>query len=167
MTRVNDEIRASTVRLIGSEGEQVGIVSIAEARANASAAGLDLVEISPNAEPPVCKVMDYGKYLFQLSKKQTSGKKKQRRMRVKRMTLRPGIGVSDYQVKLRNLIRFVEDGDKVEISLRFRGRELAHKEIGMEILQRLKNDLANYAEVEREPLLSDRQLLMVIVPKKK
>lgn len=163
---MNLQIRAPEVRLIGEQGEQIGVVSRDEALEKAREAELDLVEISPNAKPPVCKLMDHGKYLFQLSKKQAQAKKKQKRVQVKRLRIRPTIDVGDYQVKLRNLIRFLEDGDKVEISLRFRGREMTHKELGLEVLERLKADSAEYSDVEREPKLEGRQMFMVLVPKK-
>jgi len=164
--RINDRIRASEIRLIDAEGEQAGIVPITEALQVAQEAGLDLVEISPNAKPPVCKIMDYGKYLFQLTKKKAAAKKKTKRIQVKKLRIRPGIEEGDYQVKLRNLIRFLQDGDKVEISLRFRGREIAHKELGMELLKRVQADVAEYADIEREPKFEGRQMMMVVVPKK-
>jgi len=143
------------------------VVILQKALDEAKAAKMDLVEVSPNADPPVCKILDYGKYIFQLSKKQASEKKKQKRMQIKEIRLRPAIEQGDYQVKLRNLTRFLEDGDKVKISLRFRGRELAHKNIGMELLQRVKGDLADIADVELEPKFEGRQMIMIVVPKKK
>ena len=165
--RLNDEVRAPMVRLIDEAGEQLGIVAKEQALQGAFDADLDLVEIAPNANPPVCKIMNYGKYLFQENKKLAASKKKQKRIHVKKLRIRPGIEEGDYQVKLRNLIRFLENEDKVEISLRFRGREVTHKEIGLQLLQRMQLDLESYAEVEREPQLQDRQLMMVLVPKKK
>ena len=165
--RLNDEVRAPMVRLIDEAGEQLGIVAKEQALQEAFDADLDLVEIAPNANPPVCKIMNYGKYLFQENKKLAASKKKQKRIHVKKLRIRPGIEEGDYQVKLRNLIRFLENEDKVEISLRFRGREVTHKEIGLQLLQRMQLDLESYAEVEREPQLQDRQLMMVLVPKKK
>ena len=166
--RINNNIRAREIRLIDAEGEQKGIVPIAEALGEAQAVGLDLVEISPNAKPPVCKIMNYGKYLFQLTKEKAAAKKKTKRVRVqvKKLRIRPGIEESDYQVKLRNLIRFLKDGNKVEISLRFRGREIAHKEFGMKLLKRIQADLAEYADTEREPTFEGRQMMMVVVPKR-
>jgi translation initiation factor IF-3 len=164
--RINNRIRASEVRLIDAEGEQAGIVPITEALQAAQEAGLDLVEISPNAKPPVCKIMDYGKYLFQLTKKKAASKKKQKRTRLKELRVRLRIEEGDYQVKLRNLIRFLQDGDKVKISLRFRGREIAHKELGMELLKRIQADVTEYADIEQEPTFEGRQMIMVVVPKK-
>ena len=152
--------------MIDEEGGQAGIVSREEALQRAMEAGLDLVEISPNAEPPVCKIMDHGKFLFQQNKKLTQAKKKQKRIQVKKLRIRPTIETGDYQVKLRNLIRFIQDGDKVEISLRFRGREMTHKEIGLELLQRLKLDASEVADIEREPTFEGRQMIMILVPKK-
>jgi translation initiation factor IF-3 len=164
--RINNHIRASEVRLIDAEGEQKGVVPITEALQVAQEAGLDLVEISPNVKPPVCKIMDYGKYLFQLTKKKAAAKKKQKRTRVKELRVRIGIEEGDYQVKLRNLIRFLQDGDKVKISLRFRGREVAHKELGMELLKRIQVDVAEYADIEQEPKFEGRQMMMVVAPKR-
>jgi translation initiation factor IF-3 len=166
--RINKDIRATEVRLIDDQGEQLGIVSIAEALEKAQASGLDLVEISPNAKPPVCKMMDYEKYRFQQIKKKKEAKKQQKRgqTKLKRLRIRPGIEEGDYQVKLRNLMRFLKDGDRVEISLRFRGREIAHKELGMELLKRIQTDIAEYADIEREPKFEGRQMMMVVVPKK-
>jgi translation initiation factor IF-3 len=145
----------------------VGIVTIAEAIAAATEANLDLVEISPDAEPPVCKVMDYGKKLFDLKKQQAAQKKKQKQTQVKEMKFRPGTEEGDYQVKLRNLIRFLEGGDKAKVTLRYRGRELAHQELGMEMLKRIETDLAEYGSVEQFPKMEGRQLTMVIAPKSK
>lgn len=136
-----------------------------EALANAAEAELDLVEIVPHAEPPVCKIMDYKKYLFQEGKKHVHQKAK--RVQIKKLRIRPGIEEGDYQVKLRNLTRFLKEGNKVEISLRFRGREVSHKEIGLELLNRLRSELLEYADVEREPKLDGRQIMMTLVPKKK
>lgn len=165
-TRMNQQIRAPEIRLIGEQGEQLGIVSRDEALEKAREAELDLVEISPNAKPPVCKLMDHGKYLFQQSKRQAQAKKKQKRIQVKRLRIRPTIDIGDYQVKLRKLIQFLKEGDKVEISLRFRGREMTHKELGLEVLERLKADAAEFCDIEREPKLEGRQMFMVLVPKK-
>jgi translation initiation factor IF-3 len=153
--------------LIGADGTQIGVVSVQDALREATSASLDLVEISPNADPPVCKIMDYSKHIFQLRKKQGAAKKKQKRVQVKKLRIGLSIEEGDYQVKLRNLIRFLQDGDKVEINLRFRGREIAHKELGMQLLQRLQADVAEYADIEREPKFEGRQMMMVVVPKKK
>ena len=164
---INENIDADQVRLIGADGEQVGIVPIEEARSVAAEVKLDLVMISPDAEPPVCKVMDYGKYLFDLKKQKAANKKKQRRTQVKEIKFRPGTEEGDYRVKLRNLIRFLEDGDKAKVSLRFRGREMAHQHLGQELIDRIKEDLAEYGTVEQEPKMEGRQLVMVLTPTKK
>jgi translation initiation factor IF-3 len=164
-SRMNEEIDVLEVRLINADGEQAGIVSIEEALSAATAAGLDLVEISPDAEPPVCKVMDYGKKLFEAKKQQAAQRKKQKQTQVKEMKFRPGTDIGDYQIKLRNLIRFLENGDKAKITLRFRGREMAHQELGMEMLKRIEQDLEELGTVEQFPKMEGRQLTMVIAPK--
>jgi len=155
------------VRLSGLDGEPIGILSIKEAQNVADEAGVDLVEISPNAEPPVCRIMDYGKFLFDKAKAQKEQKKKQKQVQVKEIKFRPGTDENDYQVKLRNLIRFLEDGDKAKITLRFRGREMAHQNLGMDLLNRIKADLEEYAVVESFPKMEGRQAIMVLAPKKK
>jgi translation initiation factor IF-3 len=155
------------VRLVSADGEQVGIVSIEEARGAAAAEKLDLVLIAPEADPPVCKVMDYGKYLFDLKKQKAANKKKQRRIHIKEIKFRPGTEEGDYQVKLRNLIRFLEDGDKAKVSLRFRGREMAHQHLGQELMDRVREDLSEYGTVEQEPKMEGRQIVMVLAPTKK
>ncbi|CCV53348.1 translation initiation factor, partial [Yersinia enterocolitica (type O:3) str. YE12/03] len=169
--RINKEIRATEVRLTGVDGEQIGIVSLNEALEKAEEAGVDLVEISPNAEPPVCRIMDYGKFLYEKSKSTKEQKKKQKVIQVKEIKFRPGTDDGDYQVKLRNLIRFLEDGDKAKITLRFRGREMAHQQIGMEVLNRVKKDLtedSDLAVVESFPTrIEGRQMIMVLAPKKR
>ena len=165
--RLNDEITAPEVRLIDQEGEQAGVVSLEQAIEAASAVGLDLVEIQPNAEPPVCRIMDFGKFVFDAKKQQQAAKKKQKQVHVKEVKFRPGTGEGDYQVKLRNLIRFLEDGDKVKVSLRFRGREMAHQHLGMELVNRIRVDLVEYGVVEQEPKMEGRQILMVLAPVKK
>ena len=137
---INEHIEAEQVRLVGVEGEQLGIVSIAEAREAAAAIKHDLVLIAPDADPVVCKLMDYGKHIFELKKQKAASKKKQRRTQVKEIKFRPGTEVGDYQVKLRNLTRFLEDGDKAKVSLRFRGREMAHQHLGMELVNRIRKD---------------------------
>ncbi|HFT1685429.1 TPA: translation initiation factor IF-3, partial [Providencia stuartii] len=149
--RINEEIRATEIRVTGFDGEQLGVMSVREALAKAEEAGVDLVEISPNAEPPVCRIMDYGKYLYEKSKSQKEQKKKQKVVQVKEIKFRPGTDEGDYQVKLRSLIRFLEDGDKAKVTLRFRGREMAHQQIGMEVLNRIKADLDELASVESFP----------------
>ena len=165
--RINHQISVSEVRLIDADGQQVGIISTREALRAAEEAGLDLVEISPTAKPPVCRIMDYGKYLFEISKKQAEAKKKQKQIQVKELKFRPTTEEGDYQVKLRNLIRFLEHGDKVKITLRFRGREVAHQDLGMKILERLQQDTAEFCVVEQQAKREGRQLLMVLSPKKK
>ena len=164
---MNEEIEAPEVRLIGADGNQVGIVTIAEALQAAQAAGLDLVEISPDAEPPVCKVEDYGKKLFEAKKQQAAQRKKQKQTQVKEMKFRPGTDVGDYAIKLRNLKRFLENGDKAKVTLRFRGREMAHQELGMEMLKRIEDDLSELGAVEQFPKMEGRQLTMVIAPRSK
>ncbi len=163
---INDEIQADQVRLIGADGEQVGIVSFSEALAAAEAASLDLVQIT-DTEPVVCKIMDYGKHVFEAKKQKAAAKKKQKRTQIKEMKFRPGTEEGDYQVKLRNLVRFLENGDKAKVTLRYRGREMAHQEIGMELLKRVEADLAELGSVEQFPKMEGRQLTMVIAPKKK
>lgn len=164
---INENITAREVRLIGAEGEQIGVVSIQEAMAAAEEAKLDLVEISPDAAPPVCRIMDYGKHLFEKKKQQAVARKNQKQIQIKEIKFRPGTEEGDYQVKLRNLIRFLSEGDKAKVSLRFRGREMAHQELGMELLKRVEADLAEYGSVEQHPKMEGRQLMMVIAPKKK
>ncbi len=164
---INEHIEADQVRLVGEEGEQLGIKSLEDARAAAAEAKLDLVLIAPEADPQVCKIMDYGKHVFDLKKEKAANKKKQRRTQVKEIKLRPGTQIGDYQVKLRNLIRFLEDGDKAKVSLRFRGREMAHQHLGMELVNRIRVDLVEYGTVEQEPKMEGRQIIMVLAPVKK
>ena len=164
---INENITAREVRLIGADGEQIGIVSIQEALAAAEEVKLDLVEISPDAAPPVCRIMDYGKHIFEKKKQQAAARKNQKQIQIKEIKFRPGTEEGDYQVKLRNLIRFLSDGDKAKVSLRFRGREMAHQELGMELLKRVETDLVEYGTVEQHPKMEGRQLMMVIAPKKK
>ena len=153
--------------MIGVDGESVGVVPVAQALEAAYEADLDLVEISPNAEPPVCPIMDYGKYLFEKSKQKAAAKKKQKQIHIKEIKFRPGTDIGDYQVKLRNLKRFLSDGDKAKVTMRFRGREMAHQELGRELLERVKADLEEYGTVESFPKLEGRQMVMVIAPLKK
>ena len=152
--------------MIGADGEQVGIVTLEKAKATAVEASLDLVEISPNAEPPVCKIMDHGRFKFENNKKQHSAKKKQKTVQIKEIKFRPGTEEGDYQVKLRNLVKFLENGDKTKITLRFRGREMAHRELGAQLLKRVEADLSELASVEQFPKLEGRQMVMVMAPKK-
>ncbi len=154
------------MRLIGNEGEQLGVVTIKEALIAARELKVDLVELQPNAAPPVCRLMDYGKFLYQQKKKSVDAKKKQRQMQVKEIKFRPGTEEADYQVKLRNLIRFLEQGDKVKITIRFRGREMTHQELGMEVLDRLAKDIEGNAIIEQRPKIEGRQLVMVAAPGK-
>ncbi|WP_139776562.1 translation initiation factor IF-3 [Oceanospirillum multiglobuliferum] len=163
---MNENIRAKEVRLIGADGEQIGVVSITQALAAAQEAGLDLVQIS-KADPIVCKVMDYGKYQYELKKQKAAQKKNQIQVKVKEVKFRPGTEDGDYQVKLRNLIRFLEEGDKAKITLRFRGREMAHQELGMKLMNRIEADLGELVVVESRPRLEGRQMVMVLSPKKK
>ncbi|MCZ6805007.1 MAG: translation initiation factor IF-3 [Proteobacteria bacterium] len=165
-TRLNEDITSPEVRLINAAGEQVGIVSINEAQQFAEDSELDLVEIVPNAEPPVCRIMDHGKYVFEQSKKRHAAKKKQRQIQVKEIKFRPGTEISDYRIKLKNLIKFLSNGDKVKITLRFRGREMAHQELGSKMLKRIEVDLEEYGMVEQFPKMEGRQIVMVIASKK-
>jgi len=166
-TRLNEQITVPKVRLIDAEGNQVGIVPIREALLKAQESELDLVEISPTAKPPVCRVMDYGKFLFEVNKKRQVAKKKQKQVQIKEIKFRPGTDEGDYQVKLRNLTRFLEEGDKAKITLRFRGREMTHQEIGLEVLARIEKDLTELGGVEQRPKMEGKQMVMVISPKKK
>ena len=152
--------------MIGKDSQQIGIVSIEQALQAAREENLDLVEISPMTKPPVCRIMDYGKFIFEKKKQQQVAKKKQKRIQIKEIKFRPGTGEGDYQVKLRNLIRFLIDGDKTKVTLRFRGREMAHQELGKELLERVKADLLEYGVVEQFPKMEGRQMVMVIGPKK-
>ncbi|MBT7333676.1 MAG: translation initiation factor IF-3 [Gammaproteobacteria bacterium] len=164
---LNEEIRSTSVRLVGADGGQRGVVSREEALAEARASSLDLVLVAPEAEPPVCKVMDYGKYLFELKKTKAAQRKKQKQIQVKEIKFRPGTEEGDYQVKLRNLRRFLEDGDKAKVSLRFRGREVVHPEIGMQLMTRISGDLDELGSIESDPKFEGRQVIMVLAPKKK
>lgn len=163
---INDNIDASEVRLIGSDGEQVGIVPLADALAKAGGESLDLVQIA-DGDPIVCKIMDYGKKVFEDKKQKAAQKKKQKQTQLKEIKLRPGTEEGDYQVKLRNLIRFLENGDKAKVTIRYRGREMAHQELGMQALERIEKDLEEYGNVEQRPKMEGRQLMMVLAPKKK
>ncbi len=155
------------MRLIGAEGEQIGVVSRLQALDAASEAGLDLVEISPTAEPPVCRIMDFGKFLYTESKKQQAARRNQKQTQVKEVKFRPQTDDGDYQVKLRNLLRFFEEGDRAKITLRFRGREMAHQELGRDLLKRLEEDLKGVAVVEQYPRMEGRQMVMVMSPRKR
>jgi translation initiation factor IF-3 len=163
--RVNRDIRALQVQLIDAEGKNVGAVEIAEGLRLAEEAGLDLVEIVPNATPPVCKILDFGKFRFLEQKKSSEQRKRQKIVEIKEIKLRPGIDDHDYEVKMRSVRRFFEEGDKVKVTLRFRGREMAHQDIGFKLLQRVKTETAPIAKVEAEPLMEGRQMTMVLAPK--
>jgi translation initiation factor IF-3 len=166
-TRINEEIRAKEVRVIDENGDQAGILSLAEALQRARAVELDLVEVSPTAQPPVCKIMNYGKHVYQQKKNAAESKKKLHKVEIKEVKFRPVTDEGDYQVKLRNLIRFLEDGDKTKVTVRFRGRELAHRELGLEMLKRISEDLAEYGVVEQFPKMEGKQMVMLLGPKKK
>lgn len=165
--RVNDEINVPEVRVIGADGNMVGVLSTDKALLLAVEAELDLVEVAPTSKPPVCRVMDYGKYLFEESKKKHAAKRKQKQIQIKEVKFRPGTEEGDYQVKLRNLVRFLSDGDKAKITLRYRGREMAHQELGMHLLKRIEADLSEVGQVEQFPKMEGRQMVMVLAPKKK
>ena len=155
------------MRVIGADGEMVGVVSREQALEMAQSQALDLVEVSPNADPPVCRILDFGKFLFEQNKKAHAAKRKQKQIQVKEVKFRPGTEEGDYQVKLRNLIRFLTEGDKAKVTLRYRGREMAHQELGFQLLQRVQQDLLEHGTVEQMPKLEGRQLVMVITPKRK
>ncbi len=163
--RINDQIRSREVRLIDETGQNVGVVSRFDALERATAAGLDLVEISPDAQPPVVKILDYGKFKYQEQKKAAEARKKQKVVEIKEIKMRPNIDDHDYDVKMRAIRRFFEEGDKVKVTLRFRGREMAHTELGMDLLRRVKADLLEISKVESEPKFEGRQMIMVLAPK--
>ncbi len=163
--RINGLIQASEIQLIDDQGENVGTVPLEEGLEKAREAGLDLVEISPNMDPPVCKILDYGKFKYQSQKKAAEAKKKQKTVDVKEIKMRPNIDTHDYDVKLRNIRRFFDNGDKVKVTLRFRGREMAHMELGFQLLQRVKGEVEEEAKVELEPKLEGRQMVMVLAPR--
>ena len=163
--RVNRDIRAVQVQLIDGEGQNKGVVNLADAQRLAEEAGLDLVEIVPNASPPVCKILDFGKYRFLEQKKSAEQRKRQKIVEIKEIKLRPGIDDHDYDVKMRSVFRFFEEGDKVKVTLRFRGREMAHQDIGYRLLQRVRTETAPIAKVEAEPLMEGRQMVMVLAPR--
>ncbi|HQZ46462.1 MAG TPA: translation initiation factor IF-3 [Usitatibacteraceae bacterium] len=165
--RINGEINSPEVRLVGVEGDQLGIVSSTEALRLAEEAEVDLVEIAPTAVPPVCRLMDYGKFKYRESKKAHEAKLKQKQIQVKEVKFRPGTDDGDYKIKLRNLTRFLTEGDKTKITLRFRGREMAHQELGVALLKRVEADLAPLGQVEQWPKMEGRQMIMILAPKKK
>jgi translation initiation factor IF-3 len=163
--RVNREIRAQRVRLINELGEMVGVLDVREAEEMAMEAGLDLIEVSPNADPPVCKIGDYGKYKYEAQKKANEARKKQKVIEVKEIKLRPGIDDHDYDVKMRQMRGFLEEGDKVKVTLRFRGREMAHQDLGVKVLERVRDELADLSKIEQFPRLEGRQMVMVLTTK--
>jgi translation initiation factor IF-3 len=163
--RINEAIDTAKIQLIDATGINVGVVAITDALARAAEAGLDLVEISPNSAPPVCKILDYGKYKYQAQKKAAEARKKQRTVEIKEIKMRPNIDTHDYDVKMRSIQRFLEEGDKVKVTLRFRGREMAHQELGAQLLDKVKQDTTATAKVESEPRLEGRQMVMVIAPR--
>lgn len=163
--RINEEIAVPQIQLIDATGDNIGVISIADGLARAVEAGLDLVEIAPNSEPPVCKILDYGKYKYQAQKKAAEARKKQRTVEIKEIKMRPNIDIHDYDVKMRSIRRFFEEGDKVKVTLRFRGREMAHQELGAQVLNRVKSDTSEIAKVESEPKLEGRQMVMVLAPR--
>jgi translation initiation factor IF-3 len=163
--RVNEEIRVPQVRLIDHEGEMLGVMSARDAILKAYAVGLDLVEISPNADPPVCKILDYGKFKYEQQKKRNEAKKKQKVIEIKEIKVRPNIDENDYQVKMRAMKSFIEEGDKVKVTLRFRGREMAHQDIGVRVLERIRAEMDLTTKVEQMPRLENRQMVMVLSPR--
>jgi translation initiation factor IF-3 len=163
--RVNDEIRAQQVRLIDQDGEMQGVMTARDAWLRAQAVGLDLLEISPNADPPVVKILDFGKYKYEQQKKRNEAKKKQKVIEIKEIKVRPNIDENDYQVKMRAMKSFIEEGDKVKVTLRFRGREMAHQEIGIRVLERIKNEMDPTSKVEQMPRMENRQMVMVLTPR--
>ena len=162
---MNDAIRAPKVRCIDPEGTQLGVLETSEAIRQAEDFGLDLVEVQPNVDPPVCKILDYGKFKFEAQKKRNEAKKKQKVIEVKEIKLRPNIDEHDYQVKMRSVQKFLDEGDKVKVTLRFRGREMAHQELGVNVLNRVREDTDEVAKIEAFPKLEGRQMIMVIAPK--
>jgi translation initiation factor IF-3 len=163
--RVNEDIRSATVRLIDQDGEMQGVMTTREAISRAYAVGLDLLEISPNAEPPVCKILDFGKFKYEQQKKKNEARKKQKVIEIKEIKVRPNIDENDYQVKLRAMKSFIEEGDKVKVTLRFRGREMAHQDIGIKVLERIRGDMDFATKVEQMPRMENRQMVMVLTAK--
>jgi translation initiation factor IF-3 len=163
--RVNEEIRSLQVRLIDQDGEMLGVMTAREAVQKAYAVGLDLLEISPNADPPVCKILDFGKFKYEQQKKRNEAKKKQKVIEIKEIKVRPNIDENDYQVKMRAMKSFIEEGDKVKVTLRFRGREMAHQDIGIRVLERIRSELDATTKVEQMPRMENRQMVMVLSPR--
>ncbi|MFY8095319.1 MAG: translation initiation factor IF-3 [Niveispirillum sp.] len=163
--RINREINVRSVRLVDANGEMVGVVSLRDALYAAEEAGLDLVEVSPNADPPVCKILDYGKYKYEAQKKANEARKKQKIIEVKEIKLRPNIDEHDYEIKMKAMRRFLEEGDKVKVTMRFRGREMAHQDIGMAVLVKVREALDDLGKVEQMPKLEGKQMIMVLAPR--
>lgn len=163
--RVNEEISATQIRLVDENGEMIGVVSLKEGLVRAAEAGLDLVEVAATADPPVCKILDFGKFKYEEQKKRNEARKKQKIIEIKEIKLRPTIDDNDYNVKMRAITRFLEEGDKVKVTLRFRGRELAHQDLGMNVLLRVRDDLEPLAKIEQMPKMEGRQMIMVMAPK--
>jgi translation initiation factor IF-3 len=163
--RVNEEIRIPQVRLIDQDGEMQGVLTVREAMQRAFAVGLDLVEISPNADPPVCKILDFGKFKYEQQKKKNEAKKKQKVIEIKEIKVRPNIDENDYQVKMRAMKSFIDEGDKVKVTLRFRGREMAHQDIGVRVLERIRSEMDTTSKVEQMPRMENRQMVMVLTPR--
>ena len=163
--RINENIRSNEIRLIGADGENVGVVTPQRAMEMADEAGLDLVEISPNAKPPVCKIMDFGKFKYEQQKREAEARKKQKIIDIKEVKFRPGTDTHDYDVKMRNVMKFLEGGDKVKVTLRFRGREMAHQDLGLDLLNRVRDDVGEAGKVEAMPKLEGRQMVMMIAPR--
>jgi translation initiation factor IF-3 len=163
--RVNNDITARLVRLVGADGEMMGVFKLDDALREAERAGLDLVEVSPNAEPPVCKILDYGRFKYEAQKKKNEARKKQKVIEVKEIKLRPAIDQHDYDVKMKSVRKFLGEGDKVKVTLRFRGREMAHQDLGMKVLERVRDDLGDEVKIEQAPKLEGRQMIMVMAPR--
>ena len=163
--RVNQEIDSRSIRLVDADGEMVGVVSLREGLEMAREAGLDLVEVSPNADPPVCKILDFGKYKYEIQKKRNEARKKQKVIEVKEIKLRPNIDDNDYMVKMRSMRKFLEEGDKVKVTMRFRGREMAHQDIGLKVLDKVREELDDLGKVEQFPRVEGRQMVMVMAPR--
>ena len=164
--RINDRIEAREVRLVDQDGEMIGVVSLRDALTRADDVGLDLVEISPNATPPVCKILDYGKFKYEAQKKANAARKKQKVIEVKEIKMRPSIDQNDYGIKMRKVREFIDEGDKVKVTMRFRGREMAHQHLAINILEKVKEEMADVAKVEQFPKLEGRQMIMVMAPLK-
>jgi len=163
--RVNEQITADQVRVVGADGEQIGVLTVEQGIEHAFEVGLDLVEVSPNADPPVCKILDYGKFKYEAQKKANEARKKQKVIEVKEIKMRPGIDDHDYDVKMRNVRKFIDGGDKVKMTIRFRGREMAHQELGLKVLERVRDEMDEVAKVEQFPKTEGRMMTMVLAPK--